>query len=94
MKKNPNHSDQLVALRRIEGQIKGLQRMIDEKRYCIDIMTQINSAVGALLRVQDNILEKHLDMCITDALKGKSDSEKNIKINEIIASIKKFRKRF
>ena len=94
MKKNPYHSEQLVALRRIEGQIKGLQRMIDEKRYCIDIMTQINSAVGALLRVQDSILEKHLDMCVTDALKGKSDSEKNIKINEIIAMIKKFRKSF
>lgn len=92
MKNNPHHHDQTVALKRIEGQIKGLQRMIDEKRYCVDIMTQINSAVGALLRVQDNILEKHLNMCVADALKGKSDSEKKIKISEIIDLIKKFRK--
>ena len=92
MKKNPCHNDQITALRRIEGQVKGLQRMIGEKRYCVDIMTQISSVVGALLRVQDNVLDKHLHMCVTDALKGKSDAEKKAKMNEIIGLIKKFRK--
>lgn len=92
MKKNPEHQDQLVALKRIEGQVRGIRKMISEKRYCVDIMTQTSSVVGALLRVQDNILEKHLNMCVTGALKGRSDQEKKTKINEIIALIKKFRK--
>jgi len=92
MKNNPCHQDQAVALKRIEGQIRGLQKMIEEKRYCVDIMTQISSVVGALLRVQDNVLEKHLRICVADALKGKSKAEKKIKINEVIGLIKKFRK--
>lgn len=92
MKNHPCHRDQLVALKRIEGQIRGLQRMVEEKRYCVDIMTQISSVVGALFRVQDNVLERHLHMCVADALKGKSDAEKKTKMSEIIAIIKKFRK--
>jgi CsoR family transcriptional regulator, copper-sensing transcriptional repressor len=92
MKDTPNHNDQLVALKRIEGQVRGLEKMIEEKRYCVDIMTQISSVVGALLRVQDNILDKHMQMCVTTALKGKSEEEKLSKINEILTLIKKFRK--
>lgn len=92
MEQLTTHEEQIVFLKRIEGQIRGLQKMIEEKRYCVDIMTQISSVVGALLRVQDNVLEKHFHMCVTNALKGKSDAEKKIKINEIIALIKKFRK--
>ncbi len=92
MKNNPCHSDQLNALKRIEGQVRGLQKMVEEKRYCVDIMTQISSVVGALLRVQDNVLDKHLHMCVTETLKGKSEAEKKTKINEIIGLIKKHRK--
>ncbi len=92
MKNNPSHDDQLIGLKRIEGQIRGLQKMVEERRYCIDIMTQLSSVIGALLRVQNNVLERHLHMCITSALKGKSDAEKQIKINEILALIKRFRK--
>ncbi len=92
MKKNPCHDDQLVALRRIEGQVRGVQKMVEEKRYCVDIMTIISSVVGALLRVQDKILEKHLNMCVTNAMAGNSEIEKQKKIEEILALVKKFRK--
>lgn len=92
MKDHPCHKAEIVALKRIEGQIRGLQKMIEEKRYCVDILTQIASAVGALLRVQDNVLEKHLHMCVTSALKGKSEIEKQNKINEMLVLIKKFRR--
>ena len=94
MKDNPSHDNQLIALKRIEGQTRGLQKMIEEKRYCVDIMTQISSVVGALLKVQENILDKHIQMCVVDALKGKSAAEKEIKIKEILAVLKKVRKNF
>lgn len=93
MSKNPCHRDQLNSLRRIEGQIRGIQKMIEENRYCVDVLTQTASVVGALLRVQDNILEKHLNMCVTSALKGKSEDDKQKKINEMLALMKKFRRK-
>ena len=89
---HPSHNEHIVALKRIEGQVRGLQKMIEEQRYCVDILTQVSSVVGALLRVQDGILEKHLQMCVAGTLKGKSEAEKQTKINEILALIKKFRK--
>lgn len=92
MENHPCHKKEIVALKRIEGQVRGLQKMIEEKRYCVDILTQTASVVGAVLRVRDNVLEKHLNMCVTSALKGKSDAERQTKINEMLVLIKKFRR--
>ncbi|MDP6685802.1 MAG: metal-sensitive transcriptional regulator [Candidatus Omnitrophota bacterium] len=92
MKHLTTHEGQLHALKRIEGQVKGIQRMIEEKRYCVDIITQVHSIVGALYRVENNIFKKHIDGCVVRALKGKSDLEKEKKIDEIIALIQRFRK--
>jgi len=90
--KNPSHEDQLVALKRIEGQIQGVQRMIKERRYCVDILTQLHAVVGAILRVENRILRRHLEGCVTHTLKGRSEREKQEKIDEIIDLIMKFRK--
>lgn len=92
MPEYPDHKDNLDALRRIEGQIRGIIRMIEERRYCIDILTQINSADAALMRVQDKILEKHLHGCVMNALKGKSDLERQKSVDEIFGLLKRFRK--
>jgi len=62
--KLPTHDEQLVALRRIEGQVRGVQSMIKEKRYCIDILTQLSAVASAVGSVQDIILSKHLDTCV------------------------------
>jgi len=86
------HKDQLVFLKRIEGQIRGIQRMIEDKRYCVDILTQLHSIVGAILRVEDKILKKHLEGCVVKALKGRSEVEKQRKIDEIVELISRFRK--
>ena len=59
MKKNPSHKDNIVALRRIEGQVRGVQKMIEDGKYCIDILNQINAVKGALGRVEEKILKKH-----------------------------------
>lgn len=86
------HGQELIRLRRIEGQIRGVQKMIEEKRYCVDILTQLSSIVGAIKGVEDNILERHLKGCVQHSfLKGKKE-DKSRKIDEVIEVLKKFRK--
>ncbi len=84
MKQNPDHSDNLSALRRVEGQVRGVQRMVQDKAYCIDILTQIAAVKGALARVEKNILRRHFQHCVKDAMTARSDSDTNDKIEEII----------
>lgn len=86
------HEEQLDYLKKIEGQIRGIQRMIEGKRYCVDIVTQIHSIIGALYRVENEVFRKHIDGCVISALKGKSESEKHKKIDEVIELISRFRK--
>lgn len=86
------HEEQLAFLRKIEGQIRGIQKMIEEKRYCVDIITQIHSVIGALYRVENEVFKKHIEGCVVHALKGKSEIEKQKKIDEIIELISRFRK--
>ncbi|MHC4158724.1 MAG: metal-sensitive transcriptional regulator [Planctomycetota bacterium] len=89
---NPNHTDNLVALRRIEGQVRGIQKMIEGRKYCIDILTQIHAVKGALGRIEEKILEKHFKHCVTEAVKGSSEKEKNQKLDEILKLIHQTRK--
>ena len=74
------HLEELVSLKRIEGQIKGIQKMIDEKRYCIDILTQLSSVEGAIRRVEENILNRHLRGCVRQSFftGNREDREKKI----------------
>ncbi len=92
MKQTTTHEEQLQFLKKIEGQIGGIQRMIEKRRYCVDILTQIRSVIGALHRVEGEIFRKHLDGCVVAALKGKSEAEKQKKIDEVIDLLDKFRK--
>ena len=93
MKKNPSHKDNLVALSRIEGQVRGVQRMIKERKYCIDILNQIYAIKGALGRVEEKILEKHFKSCVTQAVKGTSEKEKQKKLDEILKLVHQTRRR-
>lgn len=92
MKQKTTHEEQLEYLKKIEGQIRGIQKMIEEKRYCVDIMTQIHSVIGALSRVENGIFKKHIDGCVVHALAGKSEKEKQQKINEVVELISRFRR--
>jgi len=62
-----NKEDYLRRLRRIEGQIRGLQKMVDEDKYCIDILTQVSAATKALQSVALGLMEDHLEHCVTEA---------------------------
>jgi len=92
MKKNPSHKSNLIALRRIEGQIRGVQRMIESRKYCVDILNQIYAVKGALARVEEKILEKHFQHCVTEAVRGSSEKEKRQKLDEILKLIHQTRR--
>ncbi|GAB3472157.1 metal-sensitive transcriptional regulator [Kineococcus endophyticus] len=77
---------QLKRLRRIEGQVRGLQRMIDEDAYCIDVLTQVSAATKALEAVALSLLEEHLAHCVRDAIAYGGD-EAEAKIKEASAAI-------
>lgn len=63
-----NKADHLTRLRRIEGQVRGLQRMVDEDTYCIDVLTQVASVSKALQSVAVNLLDEHLHHCVASAI--------------------------
>lgn len=63
-----NRDDLLARLRRIEGQVRGLQRMVEDDRYCIDVLTQISSATRALQGVATGMLDDHVRHCVRDAI--------------------------
>lgn len=65
-------------LRRIEGQVRGLQKMVEEDTYCVDVITQTSAVKRALSGVEDELLEGHLSTCVTDQMK-KGQQEKAIK---------------
>ena len=85
----PDHKSQLSRLARIEGQIKGIGRMIDERRYCIDIVSQIKAAQAALKQVQMGVLEKHIHHCMAEAAGSGDPSQLNEKIEEIVQVVAK-----
>lgn len=79
----------IKRLKRIEGQIRGISQMVDDERYCIDIITQIGAARAALRRVEHDILRCHVDHCVTHALKTGSSSEKRRKLDELMTVIRR-----
>jgi DNA-binding FrmR family transcriptional regulator len=81
------HKDSYAKrLRRIEGQVRGIAKMIDDDKYCIDILTQISAASSALRSVALNLLDDHLDNCVSQALAQGGD-EADVKLAEASAAI-------
>ena len=77
-------------LRRIEGQVQGLQRMVDHDAYCVDILLQISAVQGALEQVQKLLLGRHIESCVTDALRSGSKSERQQKVDELLEVFARF----
>ena len=76
----------LTRLRRIEGQVRGLQRMVDEDTYCIDILTQVSAVNKALQSVAVGLVEDHLSHCVRDAV-ASGGTEADDKVAEATAAI-------
>ena len=83
------HEETLSRLRRIAGQVQGVQRMVEEKKYCIDIITQIQAARSALRAVELKILEKHLTHCVNDAFTSGSVRDADEKMAELLQILKR-----
>lgn len=81
-----------ARLRRIEGQVAGIRRMIAEDRYCVDILNQTSAVVSALRRVEDVVMENHLNTCVVDAMRSDDPGQKKEKTTEIMDVIARFRK--
>lgn len=74
-------------LSRIEGQVRGLSRMVDEERYCIDIVTQISAVRAALRRVEEEVLKDHIAHCVDHAIASGDKTDQRKKITELMAVI-------
>jgi DNA-binding FrmR family transcriptional regulator len=76
-------------LRRIEGQVRGLQRLVDEDTYCIDILTQVNSVTAALKAVGLGLIDDHVRHCVRESLeRGEGDA----KVEELVSAVARFAK--
>ena len=87
MPKFPKHNDLLPRLRRIEGQVRGITRMVEERRYCIDIIQQLTAARKALDQVSLNIMKGHINTCVSDSIQHRDGAQK---INELMDTINRF----
>jgi DNA-binding FrmR family transcriptional regulator len=79
-------------LNRIEGQVRGIGRMIEEERYCIDILQQIQAIKSALARVEDAVLKDHAATCVNAAIASGSEKEQRKKFEELVELMAKVKK--
>jgi len=77
-------SGRLKSLSRIEGQVRGIARMVEEDRYCIDIVTQISAACAALRRLEDDVLQEHIAKCVEHAIASGNADEQRKKVAELM----------
>ncbi len=77
------------ALRRIEGQVRGVQKMVEEDRYCIDVVNQIEAVRAALARVETDLLRQHLQHCVHRAMSSTDSNEQDRVIEELVGVFKR-----
>ena len=82
--------DSMTRLKKIEGQIRGIMKMVDQEKYCIDIINQITAAEKALDGVAKNIMKRHIESCVTEAI---IQGEGQTKIEELIETVFKISNR-
>ena len=72
----------------LSGHLEGVRKMVNDDKYCIDVIKQNEAVIAALEKVNEILLENHLNTCVTDAIKGKSEKERKKKIKELLAIYK------
>ena len=86
-----DHKDSIVnRLHRIEGQVRGIERMVQEERYCIDILTQIGAITTALESLAQKLLEDHANHCIAGAIAAGSKEDAETKTRELLDAVQRF----
>lgn len=79
----------LNRLRRIEGQVRGITRMIEEDRYCIDVLTQLQAVKAALARAESEVLRSHAAHCVAEAIASGDEAEQRAKFDELLTLYEK-----
>ncbi|MBI2260776.1 MAG: metal-sensitive transcriptional regulator [Caulobacterales bacterium] len=80
----PTKPKVINRLNRIEGQVRGITRMVEDDRYCVDVLTQLQAVRAALLRVESEVLKDHLDHCVMEAMTGDDPADRRAKATELI----------
>ena len=88
--KHASHESQLARLRRIHGQVAGLLRMVEERRYCLEILTQLRAVRAALGKVEENILREHVEHCVGDAVRSGKQAAVKQKLDELFDVLSRF----
>ncbi|MDP2920156.1 MAG: metal-sensitive transcriptional regulator [Dehalococcoidia bacterium] len=78
----------LVRLRRMEGQLKGIQKMVEEDKYCVDILNQLSSIIAATQKVSNIIMKDHIKGCVRNALATNQNSDEHV--NELVEVVERF----
>lgn len=81
-----------VRLARIEGQVRGIRTMVESGRYCVDILLQLSAVISALKKVEDLVMENHLNTCVVDAFQSDDEGEISEKIREVMDVMATFRR--
>lgn len=84
------HHDQLRRLARVRGQVDGIARMIEEDRYCVDILVQIRAVHAALRKVEEGVLRGHVEHCVAGALKAADPAQGREKLDELFSVLGKY----
>ncbi|WP_022696328.1 metal-sensitive transcriptional regulator [Euryhalocaulis caribicus] len=87
-----DHSALKSRLARIEGQVRGVAKMIEEGRYCIDIVTQIQAIRAGLSRIEDSVLQEHVACCVQEAIESGDLTQRQAKIDELMRILPKSRR--
>ena len=87
---NPTHKDQLSRLNRAIGQLQAVGRMIEDERYCVDILTQLRAARSAVKSIELGVLEAHMNSCVSGACASGDDKLRAKRISEIMELLKKY----
>ncbi|MBU1254949.1 metal-sensitive transcriptional regulator [Qipengyuania sp. DY56-A-20] len=80
----PDQTPLLNRLRRIEGQVRGVAKMVADDRYCIDILTQVQAVKAALGRAESEILKRHAACCVSEAIASGDAAEQKVKFDELV----------
>jgi len=87
-----SNSKLLTRLKRIEGQVRGVSRMVGEERYCIDILNQIQAVKAALTRVEEQVLKGHAAHCVAHAIKSGNIKDQTRKFDELVELFSRYGK--
>ena len=89
MRQHSCHKAHIPKVNRINGQLNAIVKMIEGERYCMDILQQLKAVQGAVERVQNDVLETHLNHCVSKAMSSRNKEEKDQKIQELLKFFRK-----